>query len=204
MLTSVLLLVLALVLVAACGFFVAAEFSLVTVDRTAVDQEVAAGDGAAVGLQHALRALSSHLSGAQLGITLTNLGIGWIAEPAVSGLIDEPLRSVGVGEAAVGPIAVVVGLTVSSIVTMVFGELVPKNIALALPMWTAKTTQAPLLLCTATVHSEGTLPHGTSAGPSVLGAALVIAALRNAARKVCGRWPCWNAISQAETSLSWT
>ncbi|WGL50575.1 hemolysin family protein [Nocardioides sp. BP30] len=144
MLTSALLLVLVLLLVAACGFFVAAEFALVTVDRTTVDQEVAAGDGTASGVQQALRTLSSNLSGAQLGITLTNLAIGWIAEPAVSGLIGPPLRSIGVGESAIAPISVVVGLVLSSIVTMVFGELVPKNIALALPMRTAKATQAPL------------------------------------------------------------
>lgn len=144
MLTSALLLVLALLLVAACGFFVAAEFSLVTVDRIAVDQEVATGDATASGVQHALRALSSNLSGAQLGITLTNLGIGWLAEPAVSGLIGPPLRSIGVAESAIAPISVVLGLVASSVITMVFGELVPKNIALALPMRTAKATQAPL------------------------------------------------------------
>lgn len=144
MLTSALLLVLALLLVAACGFFVAAEFSLVTVDRIAVDQEVAAGDATASGVQQALRTLSSNLSGAQLGITLTNLGIGWLAEPAVSGLIGPPLRSIGVAESAIAPISVVLGLIASSVITMVFGELVPKNIALALPMRTAKATQAPL------------------------------------------------------------
>jgi CBS domain containing-hemolysin-like protein len=161
-LTSALLLVLALLLVAACGFFVAAEFALVTVDRTAVDQEVAAGDPAAAGLQRALRALSSHLSGAQLGITLTNLAIGWLAEPAVSGLIGPPLRSAGVGEDAVAPIAVVVGLVVSSVVTMVFGELVPKNIALALPMRTAKSTQRPLRAFTSVNRGPIRLLNGTA------------------------------------------
>lgn len=162
MLTSLLLLALALVLVAACGLFVAAEFSLVTVDRTAVDQAVAAGDASAGGVQHALRSLSSHLSGAQLGITITNLGIGWIAEPAVSGLIDAPLRSVGVSEGAVGPIAVAVGLTLSSVITMVFGELVPKNIALALPMRTAQATQGPLRAFTAVNAGPIRLLNGTA------------------------------------------
>lgn len=162
MLTSALLLVLALLLVVACGFFVAAEFALVTVDRTAVDQQVSAGDGTAAGVQHALRALSSNLSGAQLGITLTNLGIGWIAEPAVSGLIGPPLRSLDVSEAAVGPISVVVGLVLSSIVTMVFGELVPKNIALALPMATAKRTQRPLRAFTTINAGPIRLLNGTA------------------------------------------
>jgi CBS domain containing-hemolysin-like protein len=161
-LTSLLLLVLALALVAACGLFVAAEFALVTVDRTAVDQAVATGDAAAGGVQHALRALSSHLSGAQLGITVTNLGIGWLAEPAVSGLIGPPLRSIGVAEGAVDPIAVIVGLTVSSVITMVFGELVPKNIALALPIGTAKTTQGPLRAFTAICTGPIRLLNGTA------------------------------------------
>lgn len=162
MLTSALLLVLALALVAACGFFVAAEFSLVTVDRTAVDQEVAAGDSGAAGLQRALRALSSHLSGAQLGITVTNLAIGWLAEPVVSGLIDHPLRSIGVAESALGPIAVTVGLVLSTVITMVFGELVPKNIALALPMRTAKATQRALRAFTAINRGPIRLLNGTA------------------------------------------
>jgi CBS domain containing-hemolysin-like protein len=141
---------------------VAAEFALVTVDRTAVDQEAGAGDGRAIGLQRELRALSSHLSGAQLGITVTNLAIGWLAEPVVAGLIDHPLRSLGVGHAAVGPIAVALGLVLSSIITMVFGELVPKNIALALPMQTAKTTQGPLRTFTAVNRGPIRLLNGSA------------------------------------------
>ena len=162
MLTSLLLLALALVLVAACGFFVAAEFSLVTVDRTAVDQSVAAGDDAAAGVQQALRTLSHQLSGAQLGITITNLGIGWLAEPAVSGLIDSPLRSMGVGEGAIAPIAVALGLTLSTVITMVFGELVPKNIALALPLRTAQRTQAPLRVFTTISAGPIRMLNGTA------------------------------------------
>jgi CBS domain containing-hemolysin-like protein len=141
---------------------VAAEFALVTVDRTAVDQEAGAGDGRAIGLQRELRALSSHLSGAQLGITVTNLAIGWLAEPVVAGLIDEPLRDLGVAHAAVAPIAVALGLVLSSIITMVFGELVPKNIALALPMATAKTTQGPLRTFTAINRGPIRLLNGTA------------------------------------------
>ena len=65
--TAYLLLLLALALVLLCGVFVAAEFSLVTVDRSAVDQQAAAGDGRAHGVQKSLRRLSSNLSGAQIG-----------------------------------------------------------------------------------------------------------------------------------------
>ncbi|MFT4263005.1 MAG: hemolysin family protein [Nocardioides sp.] len=127
--TDVLLLLLALALIALCGVFVAAEFALVTVDRGTVDAAVEAGTGGAAGVRIALTRLSTHLSGAQLGITLTNLGVGFLAEPAVSGFVPNKT------------LAVALGLVVSTGLTMVFGELVPKNIALALPLRTTLATQ---------------------------------------------------------------
>jgi CBS domain containing-hemolysin-like protein len=140
-LTSLLLLGISLLLVAACGVFVAAEFSFVTVDRTRVDQAAAAGDAVAQGVQRALRSLSTQLSGAQVGITITNLAIGFLAEPAVAELIDGPLEQAGVPDGAVVPIAATLGLVLGSILTMIFGELVPKNLAIARPMETARATQ---------------------------------------------------------------
>ena len=86
MLTAWILLGVSLLLVVAAGVFVAAEFSFVTVDRTKVDQAAAEGDPAAAGVQRALRSLSTQLSGAQVGITITNLAIGFLAEPAISDL----------------------------------------------------------------------------------------------------------------------
>src|ERR1044072_6907455 len=139
--TAWLLLAAALLLIAACGVFVAAEFSFVTVDRSQVDQAAAAGDGGARGLQQALRSLSTQLSGAQVGITITNLAIGYLAEPAISDLIDDPLTSLGAPEGAVTPLAVGIGLTLGTVLTMIFGELVPKNLALAKPMAVARATQ---------------------------------------------------------------
>lgn len=136
-----LLLLLALLLVAACGVFVAAEFALVTIERPKVERLAAAGDERAQGLLKAVTALSVHLSGAQLGITLTNLAIGWLAEPAIGQLLHAPLRGLGLPSGAVEAIAVVLALVLSAIVTMLYGELVPKNIALALPMPTARATQ---------------------------------------------------------------
>ncbi|GAA4754584.1 hemolysin family protein [Nocardioides endophyticus] len=139
--TAWLLLVAALLLILACGVFVAAEFSFVTVDRNKVDHAAAAGDSSAKGLQQALRTLSTQLSGAQVGITITNLAIGYLAEPAISDLIDGPLASAGVPEGAITPVAVGIGLTLGTILTMIFGELVPKNLALAKPMEVARATQ---------------------------------------------------------------
>ncbi len=89
--TEWLLLAVSLLLVLACGMFVAAEFAFVTVDRNQVDRAAASGDTGAQGVQKALRSLSTQLSGAQVGITITNLAIGFLAEPAISRLIDGPL-----------------------------------------------------------------------------------------------------------------
>ncbi|CAN5221650.1 hemolysin family protein [soil metagenome] len=141
MLIESLLVLLGLALVAACGGFVAAEFALVTVDRATVERSAATGDKRSQGAQQAMRTLSTQLSGAQLGITVTNLAIGFLAEPAVAGLIDGPLAAAGVPEAAVPGIALTIGLTVATAVTMVYGELVPKNLAIARPLQTARAVQ---------------------------------------------------------------
>ena len=146
--TPWILLGVALVLIALCGVFVAAEFAFVTVDRTQVDRAAAGGDAAAIGVQSALRSLSTQLSGAQVGITITNLGIGFLAEPAISALIADPLTSLGVPPGAVTPVGVTIGLTLSTFLTMLFGELVPKNLAVALPMATARATQLPMRVFT--------------------------------------------------------
>ncbi|MGH3423495.1 MAG: CNNM domain-containing protein, partial [Nocardioidaceae bacterium] len=81
--TEWLLLALSLLLMLACGVFVAAEFAFVTVDRASVERAAGSGDRRAGGTLHALRSLSTQLSGAQLGITITNLAIGILAEPAL-------------------------------------------------------------------------------------------------------------------------
>lgn len=138
---ELLLLLIALALVAACGAFVAAEFSFLTVDRPALERAAEAGDHSADGVLAALRSLSTQLSSAQVGITLTNLLIGFIAEPAIADLIDGPLGSAGVPDGAVTGVALVVALVTATTVTMVFGELVPKNLAIARPLQTAQAVQ---------------------------------------------------------------
>ncbi len=158
--TPWLLLALALLLIAACGVFVAAEFAFVTVDRGQVDREAAEGDAGALGVQLALKSLSTQLSGAQVGITVTNLGIGFLAEPAISALIDTPLGAAGVPDGAVTPTALFIALPLSTVLTMLFGELVPKNVAIALPMATARATQRPMRLFTAAMRGPIALLNG--------------------------------------------
>jgi CBS domain containing-hemolysin-like protein len=139
--TEWLLLLLSLLLVLGCGAFVAAEFALVTVDRASVERAAAAGDGGARGTLLALRSLSTQLSGAQLGITITNLAIGFLAEPAISRLVDGPLEAAGVPSGAVPGVALAIGLGLGTALTMILGELVPKNLAIARPLRTAGATQ---------------------------------------------------------------
>lgn len=139
------LLGIALVLVALCGLFVMAEFALVTVNRVTVEQQVGRGDTAARPVLEALRTLSTQLSSAQVGITITNLAIGFLAEPSIASLLRGPLTAMGVGEASVSALALTLGIVLATIVTMLFGELVPKNIAIARPLGAAKVV-APLLL----------------------------------------------------------
>ena len=136
-----LLLLLGVLLLIGCGLFVAAEFALVTVDRASVERAAERGDRAARGTLSALRTLSTQLSGAQLGITLTNLGIGYLAQPAIAELLDGPMASLGASEQLADSLSVILALVIATALTMVFGELVPKNLALASPLATAQATQ---------------------------------------------------------------
>jgi CBS domain containing-hemolysin-like protein len=115
------------------AFFVAAEFSLVTVDRAAIEQQAQAGDKIARTVRRALRELSFQLSGAQLGITLAALLTGYLAEPALSRLLHPLL-----GDHRALTYAFALGI--ATLLSMLFGELVPKNAALARPMPLARAT----------------------------------------------------------------
>ncbi|WP_269305333.1 hemolysin family protein [Aeromicrobium sp. HA] len=139
--TEWLLLFSSFLLMLACGVFVAAEFSFVTVDRATVEREAQAGDRGAQGTLKALRSLSTQLSGAQLGITITNLAIGFLAEPAIGRLLRGPLESLGLSGSGLSVASYAIALFLSTIVTMLVGELIPKNLALSLPRKTAATTQ---------------------------------------------------------------
>lgn len=135
------LLLVSLVLIILCGLFVAAEFSLLAVNRTTVERQASRGNRGAKGILHALRSLSTQLSGAQLGITITNLTIGFLAEPALARLLEGPITATGIPESAVSEIALVCGIALATAATMVFGELIPKNIAITNPLGTAKFVQ---------------------------------------------------------------
>jgi CBS domain containing-hemolysin-like protein len=160
--TAALLLLAAVLLVLACGAFVAAEFSFVTVDRGTVERAAEEGDRAAQGVRSALRSLSTQLSGAQVGITVTNLAIGFLAEPAIADLIRGPLTELGVREGAVPGVAVGIGMLTATVVTMIFGELVPKNLAIAEPFAVARATQGFQRLFTAVMRGPIRVLNGSA------------------------------------------
>ncbi|SQD93834.1 MULTISPECIES: hemolysin family protein [unclassified Parafrankia] len=146
--TEALLLLLSFALVIACGIFVAAEFAFVTVDRPTVERSAADGDSRSAGVLTALRSLSTQLSGAQLGITITNLAIGFLAEPAIADLLEGPVTSLGASEGLARGLSVALALVLATAFTMLYGELVPKNLAIARPLGTARAVQRPQRLFT--------------------------------------------------------
>ncbi|WP_405857035.1 hemolysin family protein [Streptomyces sp. NBC_01515] len=136
--TEVLLLLVAILLSLLCGAFVAAEFSLTTVERGELERAVERGERGAAGALKAVRNLTFQLSGAQLGITVTNLVVGMLSEPSIAALIAGPLESLGISHSASKSVALVLGTALSTVFLMVVGELVPKNWAISSPLSVAK------------------------------------------------------------------
>lgn len=120
------------------GLFVASEFSLVNLDRSELEARQARGEKRLGPTISALKITSTHLSSAQLGITLTTLLTGYTMEPAISSLLAGPLTAAGLPEAAVRPVGSVTAIVIATLLSMIVGELVPKNFALSLPRQTAK------------------------------------------------------------------
>ncbi|MDI9885765.1 hemolysin family protein [Streptomyces sp. HNM0645] len=143
MIIPLLLLLAAFLLILANGFFVAAEFGLVTVERADAERAAAEGDRRAGTVVRALRELSFQLSGTQLGITITSLVVGMLAEPALARLLGGPLAAAGIPGGAVPGVAVVIGMLLASAVQMVVGELVPKNWAVSRPLQVARFVAGP-------------------------------------------------------------
>ncbi len=143
MLMEVLLLGVAVLLSLACGAFVAAEFSLTTVERSELERAAERGEVGASGALKAVRNLTFQLSGAQLGITVTNLIVGMLAEPSIARLIAGPLKAVGMPTSAASSVALVIGTGLSTVLLMVVGELVPKNWAISSPLAVAKRVATP-------------------------------------------------------------
>jgi putative hemolysin len=136
-------------LVALNGFFVAAEFALVGVRKTRVEEMVRQGDPRAKAVQEAVTHLDRYIAATQLGITLASIALGWVGEPALSRLI-EPLLAAVLPDSWVAPmahtVAVAIAFTLITFMHVVFGELIPKTLALQSPDRTSLWVAAPLVV----------------------------------------------------------
>lgn len=125
--------------------FVAAEFSLTALERSTVEANARAGDRRDHMVRHAHRTLSFQLSGAQVGISITTLATGYLAEPVIGKLIHPGLDAIGIPANFAGGLSLFFAVVIATSLSMVFGELVPKNLAVARPVPTARAA-APFQL----------------------------------------------------------
>ncbi|WP_055588807.1 hemolysin family protein [Streptacidiphilus griseoplanus] len=141
---TVLQILAALLLLLGNGFFVGAEFAVISVRRSQIEPLAAAGNRRARTVLHALENVSAMLAAAQLGITVCSLLLGALAEPTVAGLLHVPFHALGVPAGATHLASYVIALVLVVFLHMVVGEMVPKNIALAGPEKAALWLGPPL------------------------------------------------------------
>jgi len=132
------LLLIGLLLTAGTGIFVASEFSLVALDRQDLERRRAGGERGLDRLIAGLKHTSTHLSSAQLGITLTTLLAGYTLEPAISGFLEAPLGLLGIPDGLRRAVGATVAVALATVLSMIAGELIPKNFAISKPLATAK------------------------------------------------------------------
>lgn len=145
LLFSILALLAFVVLTASTGLFVAIEFAMTGLERSTIDAHVKdRGDSTARAVARDHANLSFVLSGAQLGITVTTLAAGFLAEPVLGRFFTPALEAVGLPANASSTVALVLALVVATLLSMVFGELVPKNVAITDPLNTARAVVPPV------------------------------------------------------------
>jgi CBS domain containing-hemolysin-like protein len=144
------------------GVFVASEFALVNLDRADVEARRDRGEAGLAPVIGALKVTSTHLSSAQLGITLTTLLTGYLLEPSIAKLLEAPFLAMDLPEGIVETVGSIVALVIATLLSMILGELVPKNFALALPLQTARLV-VPLQIAFTTVFKPAVaLLNGTA------------------------------------------
>lgn len=131
-------------LTAGTALFVCAEFSLVALDRPTVQRAMDAGDLRAGTVLPSLKTLSTQLSAAQVGITLTTLVLGYLVEPSLGRLLEGPLRAVGLPAGSVLALSTLLALIIATLFSMVFGELVPQFLGISSPLAVAKSVAPPV------------------------------------------------------------
>ncbi len=131
-------------LTAGTALFVAVEFSLVALDRPTVQRAIDSGDRRAEVVLGSLRRLSTQLSAAQVGITLTTLVLGYIATPSLGQLLQTPLSALGLQDEALRSVSAILALLIVTLFSMVLGELLPQFLGISAPLATAKVVAMPV------------------------------------------------------------
>ena len=131
-------------LTAGTALFVAVEFSLVALDRPTVQRAIDSGDRRAEVVLGSLRRLSTQLSAAQVGITLTTLVLGYIATPSLGQLLQTPLSALGLQDEALRSVSAILSLLIVTLFSMVLGELLPQFLGISAPLATAKVVAMPV------------------------------------------------------------
>ncbi len=134
------------VLTLGTAVFVAAEFSLTALERSTVDANARTGGRRDKLVQRAHRTLSFQLSGAQVGISMTTLITGYLAEPLIARLLEPVFAALALTEKIADGLALVLALLIATSVSMVFGELVAQYLAVAKPLETARVVAGPQVL----------------------------------------------------------
>ena len=134
-----------LALVFANGFFVAAEFSIVTVRKTRIDQLIAEGNRRARAVRRAVSDPDSYIAATQLGITMASIGLGWIGEPALASMLMPALHALPapLAETTAHSVAVAFAFVIITALHITLGELAPKTVALERPEKTALVVVKP-------------------------------------------------------------
>ncbi len=143
---------LSIFLLAANAFFVGAEFALISARRSTIEPRAIDGGRAARATLKAMERVSLMMAGAQLGITICSLGLGYLGEPAIAHLLEGPFERFGVPESLVHPVAFAIALSIIGFLHVVLGEMVPKNLALAAPDRAALALAPPLALVVRVLH----------------------------------------------------
>ncbi len=148
MVTEIILLGIGLILILGNALFVAAEFSLVALDPATIDDRARAGDTKAQSVNKALHNLSLQLSSCQVGITLTTILLGYVAQAPLQQLFERVFSNQGMATAASVGAAATLAFVITNLSSMLFGELIPKNMALAEPLSMAALVSLPLRIFT--------------------------------------------------------
>lgn len=140
-------LLIALLLVLLNGFFVAAEFSIVKVRYSQIQLKAAEGNALAKRAEQIIKSLDAYLSATQLGITLASLALGWVGESALHHVIEELFHyfNLDVAQSTVTTVSLVLSFVIITIMHIVFGELVPKSIAIRKAEQTTMAIAWPLI-----------------------------------------------------------